>query len=95
MDNRTRFRHLLETYSITQGRAAEMIAFRTKRPCSIRTVRAWLADREAKTALGCPDWALEALEFMIQKIEHYNAQREAEERAKATAGIAGSTETHQ
>lgn len=84
--NRVRFRQLLDTHGIKQGRAAEMIEFRTKVPCPIRTVRAWIADPEAKTALPCPQWALEALEYMIGTIQRYNAQRAAEEQAKAAAG---------
>ncbi|APQ14681.1 hypothetical protein BJP27_24210 (plasmid) [Pseudomonas oryzihabitans] len=83
--NRVRFRQLLDTHGIKQGPAADLIAFRTKSPCSIRTVRAWLADPEAKTALPCPQWALEALEYMIGTIQRYNAQRAAEEQAKAAA----------
>ncbi|WP_158892466.1 MULTISPECIES: hypothetical protein [unclassified Pseudomonas] len=85
--NRVRFRQLLDAHSIKQGRAAEMIEFRTKSPCSIRTVRAWLADPEAKTALPCPDHALAALEHMISTIQRYNAQREMEEQTKQNHSI--------
>lgn len=85
MDNRTRFRLLLEQHSITQDKAAEMVAFATKRPCSVRAVRSWLASDDAKSKRPCPDWALAALQKVIATIQKYNAQREAEEKAKAEA----------
>lgn len=46
---------------ITQEGAAEMIARQTGRPCSTRSIRAWLAKPEAPSASPCPEWAVTAL----------------------------------
>ena len=89
MDNRARFRLLLEQHSITQDKAAELVAFATKRPCSVRAVRSWVAKEDAKSKRPCPDWALAALDRTITAIQKYNAQREAVELAKANASAAG------
>lgn len=46
---------------ITQAEAAELIARQTGRPCSPRSVRAWLAEPHLETARACPEWAVKAL----------------------------------
>lgn len=52
---------LIEQAGVTQARAAELIAQETKRPCSVRSVRAWLADSDKPSARTCPEWAVDAL----------------------------------
>ncbi|MCF5901486.1 hypothetical protein [Aeromonas veronii] len=52
---------LLTRYGMTQARAAEFICRGSDRPCSVRAVRAWLADPSKPSARPCPEWALIAL----------------------------------
>lgn len=92
MDNGKRFRQLLDKHDIKQREAAEMVAFATKSPCSERAVRSWIADDSAKSKRTCPPHALAALERTIAAIQKYNAQREAEEQAKATASTTALSE---
>lgn len=69
MSNKAQFKKLLKKAGITQGRAAELIAEQTMRPCAARTVRAWLADDEATSARPCPDWAISALTSKLVELE--------------------------
>jgi len=64
--NRARFDELLSQYGLTQKRAAEMIAEQTGRPCSVRTVRAWLNDESSPSWRPCPQWSISALEGKIR-----------------------------
>ncbi len=57
---------LIEQSGVTQARAAELIAQETKRPCSVRSVRAWLADSDKSSARTCPEWASNALESRLR-----------------------------
>lgn len=66
MSNQEKFRQLLSNSGITQAEAATLIAEETKRPCSVRAVRAWLADASLPSARTCPDWALQALESRLK-----------------------------
>lgn len=59
--NRDRLHNLIEISTISQVRAADIIANQTARPCSVRAVRSWLANPEISSARTCPDWAIEAL----------------------------------
>jgi hypothetical protein len=70
MDNRTRFKQLLDQYGIPQASkdnlsAAKIIAAVTKVPCSDRAVRSWLNDPTKSSSRPCPDWALTALQTGI------------------------------
>lgn len=67
MSNQETLRSLLERASITQAEAAGLIAEETKRPCSVRSVRAWLADESLLSSRPCPDWALTALKSNLSK----------------------------
>ena len=67
--NQEKFQSLCEKANITQGRAAELIAEQTMRPCSVRTVRAWLADPKLPSARPCPDWAVLALETKLKVLK--------------------------
>lgn len=69
MSNRERLKLLLEEAGITQLRASELIAETTTVPCSVRSVRAWLAEPNKPSARTCPDWAVLALTAAIQS-EH-------------------------
>lgn len=57
---------LIEQADITQAQAAELIAQETKRPCSVRSVRAWLTDSKKISARPCPEWAINALESRLR-----------------------------
>ncbi|MNR15759.1 hypothetical protein D3C85_1323150 [compost metagenome] len=56
---------LIEQSGVTQAQAAELIAQETKRPCSVRSVRAWLAAPDKSSARTCPAWAVNALETRL------------------------------
>ncbi len=69
MMNQEKFRGLCKAAGITQEKAAQLIADQTMRPCSIRTVRAWLADPVLSSARDCPDWAVLALETKLKVLQ--------------------------
>lgn len=75
MENRKRYRHLLEVNGITQAKSAVLVAAVTQRPCSERTVRSWLNDPDKPSARPCPDWAVAALEKAIGFMERALARR--------------------
>lgn len=66
MSNQEKFRSLCEQAGITQDGAAQLISEQTMRPCSVRTVRAWLAPAELPSARPCPDWGILALETRLK-----------------------------
>lgn len=74
MDNRTRYRELLDLYGITQARSAELIAAVTGRSCSVRAVRSWLCDPEKPSSSPCPDWAVAKLEKAIDYMQRLTAK---------------------
>jgi len=61
INNQNEFRAILAKYGITQSKAAELITKETYRSVNARTVRAWLANPEARSALPCPLWAVASL----------------------------------
>lgn len=67
MDNREKFKALLEQYNISQARSAELLCIHTQRPCSVRTIRSWLNDPNKPSSRPCPDWAVTVLEEAIVK----------------------------
>lgn len=67
MINAEKFRAICEVANISQREAAELITTYTHRPCSLRTVRSWLAPKGKMSARPCPEWALEALAKMVVK----------------------------
>ena len=69
MTNQEKFRALSQKAGITQERAAQLIAEQTMRPCSLRTVRSWLADSALTSARPCPDWAVLALETRLKVLK--------------------------
>lgn len=75
MDNRTRYLQLLDTYGITQAKSAELIAADTGRPCAVRTVRSWVNNPEKPSSTPCPDWAVVALEKVIDYMQRTLARR--------------------
>ncbi len=54
---------------ITQADAALLIAKQTGRPCSPRSVRAWLAAPALESASPCPEWAVAALRRKLVAIK--------------------------
>ncbi len=69
MTNREKYLALLTEAGVTQVESASLIADQTQRPCSPRTVRAWVATPETPSARPCPDWAVEALERRLKKLK--------------------------
>jgi len=67
--NRDQLAALIERAEITRAQAAQYIAEETKRPCSWRTVQAWLANPELDSARTCPDWAIENLTAHLKKLK--------------------------
>ncbi|MDF9779259.1 hypothetical protein OKW11_006305 [Pseudomonas baetica] len=67
MDNRTRFKTLLDEHDLTQAESAALICGFTHRSCAVRTVRSWLNDPEKPSSYPCPDWAVNALESAINE----------------------------
>jgi len=61
INNQNEFRAILVKYGITQAKAAELITNETYRSVNARTVRAWLSNPEAISALPCPLWAVVSL----------------------------------
>ena len=61
------FRVLLKKHNITQQEAANLITAETKKPLAARTVRAWLADKNARSKLKCPEWAIHSLKKRLEK----------------------------
>ena len=62
MTNKDKLRQLLSEEGITQSQAADRIAAYTKRPCSVRSIRSWLANDDLSSSRPCPDWALAVLQ---------------------------------
>ncbi|KPY55666.1 hypothetical protein ALO93_200086 [Pseudomonas amygdali pv. sesami] len=77
MDNRARFAQLLSENGIKQVKSAKLIFAVTNRPCSDRSVRAWLADPDLPSARKCPDWAVQALEKAVDYMQRLVARRQA------------------
>jgi hypothetical protein len=67
MTNADKFRDLCRRAHITQSKAAQLIAEQTMRPCSVRAVRAWLANADVSSARPCPDWAVHTLETKLKQ----------------------------
>lgn len=53
--------------NLTQTEAAEAIAKKTLRPCALRTVQAWEAKADHKSARPCPPWAVTILQTLMSK----------------------------
>jgi hypothetical protein len=66
MTNQEKLKNLLSDADITQAQAAEYIAISTRRPCSARSVRAWLAEPDLPSARACPDYAIQNLEAHLK-----------------------------
>lgn len=70
MDNSQRqalFRSIINDLGITQAKATELISDKTKRPLSVRTVRAWLAKEGAASARPLPEWAIKVISSISNK----------------------------
>lgn len=67
--NRDQLAALIQRAEITRAQAAQYIAEETKRPCSWRTVQAWLANPELDSSRTCPDWAIENLTAHLKRLK--------------------------
>ncbi|WP_230975095.1 hypothetical protein [Burkholderia stagnalis] len=67
MNNRARMRELCALAG-SQSEAAKLIAKHTRRPCSVNAVKSWTCDPETARARTCHDWAVEALEKELKKL---------------------------
>lgn len=70
--NRNKLDALIQRAAITRAEAAQHIADETKRPCSWRTVQAWLADSELASSRACPDWAIDVLTTRLKALKIIN-----------------------
>lgn len=83
--NRERYKQLLDTHGITQVYSATLIEAVTKRPCSPRTVRAWLNDPAKSSSRQCPSWAVSALEQAIRYMQLAVERRQADNSERQTS----------
>lgn len=67
--NRDQLAALIDRAKITRAQAAQYIAEETKRPCSWRTVQAWLANPELDSSRTCPDWAINNLTAHLKNLK--------------------------
>ena len=67
LKNQQEFRAILAKHKVTQSHSATLITMETYRVVKPRTVRAWLANKNAKTAAPCPIWAVIALKKALKK----------------------------
>lgn len=66
MNHTKRLKKLIEESGITQRQAAIYIAQETKRPFSLRTLSAWLADEEILSKRHAQKWGVDALEARLK-----------------------------
>lgn len=66
--NRARLAALMESGKLDTAAVAEILTAQTKRPCSRRTVQAWLSEPDKPSARSCPDWAVELLEAKLKRM---------------------------
>lgn len=66
MDHAKRLRKLIAEAGITQRQAALYIAQETKRPFSLRTLSAWLAEEGTASKRYAQRWGVEALEARLR-----------------------------
>ncbi|WP_157896865.1 hypothetical protein [Acidovorax carolinensis] len=78
--NRERLKALREALNLTQTGVAQLLAAKTMRPCTLRTVQAWEANPAHMSARNCPDWVVEILTKVEQQAERREDGPEAEER---------------
>lgn len=57
---------------MTQTEAAAAIAKRSMRPCALRTVQAWEAKADHKSARPCPPWAVTILQTLMHEAQNNN-----------------------
>jgi len=66
MDLARKLRRMIEEAGITQRQAALYIAQETRRPFSLRTLSAWLAEEGAASKRVPQKWGVEALEARLR-----------------------------
>lgn len=66
LDNQGKLQAIIAENDYTQLQVAQLLEARTGRPCSLRTVQAWLANPALPSARACPDWAIRALTRKVQ-----------------------------
>jgi len=59
--NQTQLKSLIASRNYTQAQVAQLLSEHTGRPCSLRSVQAWLADPALPSARPCPEWAIRVL----------------------------------
>lgn len=65
--NQTQLQAIIVKHGYTQLQVSQILEARTGRPCSLRTVQAWLANPDLPSARACPDWAINALNLQNSK----------------------------
>lgn len=61
MDNQIQLQAIIAKNGYTQLQVSQILESRTGRPCSLRTVQAWLANPDLPSARTCQDWVIRAL----------------------------------
>jgi len=59
--NQVEFKEILKNNKLTQKKAAELLVEITERSCSERSIRAWLASPDIRSARPCPNWPVNIL----------------------------------
>lgn len=67
---------LITHHGITQAQAASLICQQVSRSCSVRAVRAWLADPDKPSARPTPEWAVLALRRALGYATPFNYPEE-------------------
>jgi hypothetical protein len=63
--NQQAIRNMIEAAHLTQGDVATLLSESTGRPCSLRSVSAWLSDPSIKNHVPCPTWAVKELKAAL------------------------------
>lgn len=59
--NKEKLASIISDGGLSHKEVAIMIGKKTKRPCSVRAVRSWLADDSLSSSRPCRSWVIEAL----------------------------------
>ena len=64
--NRERLIELMLASRLDTSDVARILSEQTMRPCSRRTVQAWLSEPEKPSSRPCPEWAVTVLEVRLK-----------------------------
>ena len=64
--SRERLIELMQTSGLDTADVARILTEQTMRPCSRRTVQAWLSEPGKPSSRPCPEWAVTILEVRLK-----------------------------